>query len=216
MGYFFLKIQGKDIDTYIRKMDFSQYIKMKMKASNTYKSNWQGRDASEVTMRRAAISNKNDQRSAVVNGITVGAHQGPILPGCTTCTNPRSTSPINGHSSDYSMDIVSNKKAGCVNCADPNWGTAGGVALLSCAAVQAILAKPNNPIKGTGPIYNSAYPVPITPFPCKGPGIVPSAKAAQIESQCGQASPAYTGWRNQVPATGGGHTLIQVPKYSSG
>ena len=197
-------------------MDFSQYIKMKMKAANTYKSNWQGRDASEVTMRRAAISNKNDQRSAVVNGIEVGAHQGPILPNCTACTQPHSTSPINGYSTDYSMDIVSNKKAGCVNCADPNWAAPYGVQLQTPAAVAIILRKPNNPIKGTGPIYNDAYPIPVTQFPCASPGIIPSAKAAQIESQCGQAKPAYTGWRNQVPTTGGGHTLVQVPKYSSG
>jgi hypothetical protein len=192
-------------------MDFSQYIKMKMKAANTYKSNWQGRDASEVTLRRAAISNKNDQRQAVANGIEVGAHQGPILPCCTKPPNP-----INGYSTDYSMDIVSNKKAGCVNCHDPNWGAPFGVQLLSCAAVQEILSKPNNPIKGTGPIYNSDYPIPVTPFPCKGPGIDFSAKAAQIESQCGQASPAYTGSRNQVPTNGRGNTLLQVPKYASG
>ena len=203
---------------------------MKMKAANTYKSNWQGRDASEVTLRRAAISNKNDQRQTITaDGTALGTHQGPIIPCCTPVSSetantpttpyngqPRSKSPINGYSTDYSMDIVSNKHAGAVNCEDPNWGSPFGVTLLSCAAVSTILSKPNNPIKGTGPVYNSAYPVPVTPFPCTGPGIITSAKAAQIESQCGQATPKYTGWRNQVPATGGGHTLIQVPKYASG
>lgn len=44
-------------------MDASKLIQMRMQAANVYKSNWQGRDASEVTLRKQAMASQNAQRS---------------------------------------------------------------------------------------------------------------------------------------------------------
>jgi len=186
----------------------SERLKMKMNAANTYKSNWQGRDASEVTLRNNDMGNKNRASN----------HQGPNPETCTTDNCPTLDyipSPGSGYSKTWTTELI-NPKAGCADCADPNFAAPFGVTLKTCAEVQTILALPANPIMGTRPIYGNLYPIPKTPFPCAGPGIVPSAKAAQIETQCGQAKPAYTGWRNQVAADGKGHILNQVPSYPSG
>ena len=184
----------------------SERLKMKMNAANTYKSNWQGRDASEVTLRNNDKGNKNRASN----------HQGPLPETCTTCPSlDYIPSPGDGYSKTWTTERI-NPKAGCADCADPNFGAPSGVTLKTCAEVSTILAIPANPIKGTRPIYGNLYPVPVTAFPCLSPGIVLSAKAAQIESQCGQAKPAYTGWRNQIPASGNGNGLNQVPPYPSG
>jgi hypothetical protein len=181
-----------------------------MNAANTYKSNWQGRDAREVTLRNNDKANKTRASN----------HQGPLPETCTAANCVKDTidyipSPGNGYSKTWTTERI-NPKAGCTDCADPNFGAPSGITLKTCSEVSTILALPANPIKGTRSIYGSLYPVPVTPFPCTGPGIVPSAKAAQIETQCGQAKPAYTGWRNQVPASGNGNGLNQVPSYPSG
>ena len=188
----------------------SERLKMKMNAANTYKSNWQGRDASEVTLRVNDMANNNRASN----------HQGPNPETCTTANCVKDTidyipSPQNGYSKTWTTELI-NPKAGCVDCADPNWGAPSGVTLKTCAEVSTILALPANPIKGTRPIYGNLYPVPVTAFPCTGPGIVASAKAAQIASQVKEATPAYTGWRNHVAADGKGHTPLQIPSYPSG
>jgi len=186
----------------------SERLKMKMNAANTYKSNWQGRDASEVTLRNNDIGNKNRASN----------HQGPLPETCSTGNCPSLDyipSPGSGYSKTWTTERI-NPKAGCADCADPNFGAPFGVTLKTCAEVQTILALPANPINGTQPIYGNLYPIPKTPFPCTGPGIVPSAKEAQIESQCKQSKPAYTGWRNQVATDGKGNTPLQIPSYPSG
>jgi hypothetical protein len=123
---------------YTRKtMDYSKYIQMKMEAANTYKSNWKGRDASEVTLRNRDISSANN----------TSTHKGP-LDSCIPCTLPRTSStnpPGNGFNTDYSMDIITTRNAGCVHCNDTNWGTSGGVTLKTCAEVSTILVIPSNP-----------------------------------------------------------------------
>jgi hypothetical protein len=186
----------------------SERLKMKMNAANTYKSKWQSRDASEVTLRVNDMANKNRASN----------HQGPNPETCSKGNCPTLDyipSPGSGYSKTWTTEGI-NPKAGCADCADPNWGAPFGITLKTCAEIETILELPANPIKGTRPIYGNLYPVPVTAFPCLSPGIVPSAKAAQIESQCRQAKPDYTGWRNQVPASGNGHVLNQVPSYPSG
>ena len=168
-------------------MDYSKYIQMKMKAANTYKSNWQGRDASEITMRRQAIGNSGNQST----------HQGPINVCDKQFTKtPPTETPGNGFSTDYSMDIVSNKKAGGAMCNDAVFGAPGGVNLISCAEVSTILYVPPNP--GS------------TSCACADPGVPFHAVVDPV-----RASPAYSGWRNHVPVTGTGVRPIQVQKYPS-
>ncbi len=142
---------------------------MRAQASNTYRSNWQPRDASEVTLRKAQMSQKNNSST----------HHGPE----TNCCLPkRATSPTGGFSTTYEAGIVANKKAGCVQCADPNFGKAGGVQLLNCAEVATILERQPNPVKG-----NRCY--------CADPGITQQP----FPTDCSRVVPAYTGFLNQVP-----------------
>jgi len=118
-------------------MDYSKYIQMKMEAANTYKSNWKGRDASEVTLRKRDMSSANN----------TSTHKGP-LDSCIPCTLPTlgsTNTPGNGFNTNYSMSIVSNRKAGCAQCNDPNWGASGGVTLKTCAEVSTILYIAPNP-----------------------------------------------------------------------
>lgn len=164
---------------------------MRAKASNTYRSNWQPRDASEVTTRHSQMSQKNNSST----------HQGPTTECCTDGQPkaPRSISPTNGFSTTYSQEIVFEKKAGCAQCNDTNFGTAGGVQLLSCAEVKTILTNPANPIKG-----NNCY--------CADPGIY--SRPGVVSSI--NMIPSYTGWRNQVPAPIKGTLASRiVPPYPS-
>lgn len=174
-------------------MDYSKYIEMKMQAANTYKSNWQARDASEVTMR-------NHQKAQKPNS---SVHQGPATECCTGSTQPtakRPSSPTNGFSTDYSQSIVTQKAAGCAQCQDPNFGASGGVQLLSCAEVSTILAIPANPVKTT-----SCY--------CADPGI--KQKPGILDCNSGLL-PAYTGVYNHVPTGGNGvNRQTQLPQYPS-
>ena len=125
-------------------MDYSSYLKVKAQAANNYKSNWQGRDASEVTMR------KRDIAAASIATI----HRGPD-DHCKTCTFPITSStntPNNGFSTDYTRDYtLTLQKAGAANCADSNWGTTGGVYIKSTAEQNIILSQiPYNPVKSSG------------------------------------------------------------------
>ena len=173
-------------------MDFSKYIEMKMKAANTYKSNWQARDASEVTLRNQAKGNTKNTRT----------HQGPDdsqIP-CYTPNPVSSTNkPGNGFNTDYSMDIVGNRKAGGMHCADPVWGRAGGVNLIGCDQASTICAIPKQETSKSVSCY--------TPTP----GIYFHAVADPT-----RASPPYTGWRNHVPAGSNGVLPIPVYPYPSG
>lgn len=175
-------------------MNASQLTERRAQASNTYRSNWQRRDASEVTLRKAQMSQKNNS----------SVHQGPTANCCTggSVQPPRSVSPTNGFSTTYSQEIVFNKKAGCANCNDPNWGAPGGVQLITCSEVATILAPEPNPVKG-----NKCY--------CADPGI--KQKPGIIDCSYG-VIPPYTGVYNQVP-TGTGNGILrqtQLPLYPSG
>ena len=173
-------------------MDYSKYIEMKQKAANTYKSNWQPRDASEVTLRNQARGNSNNKRT----------HQGPAdsqIP-CYT-PNPLSSTnkPGNGFSTDYSMDIVGNRKAGGTHCLDPIWGKAGGVNLIGCDQVNTILTNPGPQTSNSVSCY------------APNPSVVNRGIADPI-----RASPAYSGWRNHVVVSLNGHIPKPVYPYPSG
>ncbi len=175
-------------------MDASKLIEKRMLAANTYRSNWQPRDASEVTMRKVQMSQKNASST----------HHGPIIPCCSDDKPPvpRSVSPTNGFSTTYSQEPVFQRKAGCANCNDPNFGAAGGVVLQTCAEVETILANEANPVKGS-----SCY--------CADPGI----KRQPFPRDCSIIEPAYTGSLNQVPITASeryGHLPKQQYPYPSG
>jgi hypothetical protein len=112
---------------------------------------------------------------------------------------PRASSPTPGFSTDYSEQIVFQKKAGCAQCHDPNFGKAGGVQLLTCSEVATILAPVPNPVKGTG-----CY--------CADPGIYQQPGQAD----CSIIEPAYTGSLNQVPiikAQGQNHGHLPEQQY---
>jgi hypothetical protein len=187
-------------------MDYSKYIQMKQKAANVYKSNWQARDASEVTLRNAAISNKPNST----------VHQGPdnvCGSGSSNTSVPATPSqaPGNGFSTDYSMDIVSNQRAGCASCQDVAWGTAGGVQFRTCAEVTLFTTPPSNPMKGTNLTIPDTDSI-ITP-PCvsrNDPGVVQRGF-----TNCSTVTPAYTGSRNQVPTSGNGQKPLQQYPYPS-
>jgi hypothetical protein len=94
------------------------------------------------------------------------------------------------------MDVVSNRKAGCVSCNDSVWGTAGGVNLKTCAEVSTILYVAPNP--GS------------TSCECADPGVPFHQVADPIN-----ASPAYSGWRNHVPVSSTGVLPKQVYPFPS-
>lgn len=168
-------------------MDASKLTQMRAKASNNYKSNWQPRDASEVTMRKLQQSQKHN----------ASIHQGPVT-GC--CTSEASlTNPTNGFSTDYSQQIVFQRKAGCAQCNDTNFGAPGGVQLLTVAECETIRSHLPNPVKGV-----SCY--------CSEPGIY---KREGVVSSI-YMQPSYTGWRNQTPVpTNGTLPSRQIPNYPS-
>ena len=165
---------------------------MKQKAANTYKSNWQARDASEVTLRNQARGNSNNKRT----------HIGPAdsqIP-CYT-PNPLSSTniPGKGFNTDFSMDIVGNRKAGGTHCLDPVWGKAGGVNLIGCDQASTIRAIPKQETSKSVSCY------------APSPGIYFHQVADPT-----RASQPYTGWRNHVPGSGYGHLPQPVYPYPSG
>jgi hypothetical protein len=179
-------------------MDASKLTQKRAQASNTYRSNWQPRDASEITMRRRDISNKNN--NVLVAGAT---HHGPIEGCCSDATQrgPRAVSPTKGFSTTYEGGIVALKKAGCADCNDPNFGKAGGVQLITCDEVATILAPEPNPVKGV-----KCY--------CADPGIY----RQPFPVDCSIVQPAYTGANNNVTTYGQnyGHLPKQQYPYPSG
>jgi hypothetical protein len=171
-------------------MDASKLTQMRAQASNTYRSNWQPRDASEVTSRRGQMAQKNN----------ASTHKGPVDECCAPVS--RASSPSRGYSTTYSEQPVFEKKAGCAQCNDPNFGQPGGVQLLNCAEVATILQNPANPVKGS-----SCY--------CASPGIYKQP----FPTDCSIVQPAYTGSANQVPILEGeryGHLPKQQYPYPSG
>jgi len=140
---------------------------------------------------------------------------GPV----TIATAPKPPqAPGNGFSTDYSMDIVSNKRAGCANCSDTVWGTAGGVNLKSCAEVSTILSVPSNPIKGTNLTISPTNPIITSYCYCADPGVLPNNRGVVVASDevnSTTISGQYTGWRNQVPARDNGSKRRQVIPYPS-
>lgn len=128
-------------------MDYGSYLKLKMKPANNYKSNWQPRDASEVTMRNQTIACANASST----------HRGPddSCAPCAVVSAPRSSTnrPNNGFSTDYTLENKGNKAAGLMACNDSVWGTAGGVNLKTQAEITALLAVPLNPVSSTGGGY---------------------------------------------------------------
>jgi hypothetical protein len=177
-------------------MDSSKLTQMRAQASNTYRSNWQPRDASEVTMRHMQMSQKNNKST----------HNGTIQ-GCCSDNKPpaeRASSPTKGYSTTYSEQPVFDKKAGCAQCNDTNFGKSGGVELLNCAEVATILQNPANPVKGS-----SCY--------CAAPGIY----RQPFPADCSIIQPEYTGSRNQVPiikeqGENNGHLPKQQYPYPNG
>lgn len=120
-------------------MDYSKYLQRIAEASNTYKSYWQPRDASEITALKGAKAAKDNSTT----------HVGPT-PTCYGNLDVPSTQayPNNGFSTDYSYDIVRSRQAGCVACNDETVGKEGGITLKSFAEVSTILADVPNPVKG--------------------------------------------------------------------
>jgi len=172
-------------------MDFSKYIEMKQKAANTYKSNWQPRDASEVTMRNQARGNSGNS----------SVHKGPLdsqIP-CYTPTPSSTNVPGKGYNTDYSMDVVSNRIAGGMVCNDPVFGKPGGVTLIGCDQVATILTIPAPTTSNSVSCYAAS------------PGVPFHAVADPT-----RASPPYTGWRNHVRSSGNGHNPQAVYPYPSG
>ena len=177
-------------------MDASKLTEMRMQAANTYKSNWQPRDASEVTY-------FNQYRAQKFNSQT---HQGPISPDC--CQTPLNPNP--GFTTNYALSNVVNRVAGCVTCSDSNFGAPGGVQLITCEEAAIINTAPPNPVKGS-----SCY--------CADPGLQTRTSASGPftygnPSPCNLV-PGYTGFYPNVPVTGNpatGVTLVQYPPYPSG
>jgi hypothetical protein len=121
-------------------MDASKLTEMRQQAANTYRSHWQPRDASEVTMRNMLKSAKN----------AVSTHRGPDAICYDTSVVPTTQAyPSGGFSTTYTNDVFILRDAGCAVCNDTAYGNEGGVNLLSCAEVSTILQKADNPVKMT-------------------------------------------------------------------
>ena len=174
-------------------MDYSKYLQLKAQGQQVYRSNWQARDASEVTMRRQQMASQNTSASSANDN---NQHHGPEAECCPKPGRP--TSPSRGFSTDYTQTRLINKPAGCANCQDPNFGAPGGVVIVGCAEAATISQIPNNPVKGSG-------------ICCADPGVVQRGVV-----DCKQVSPAYSGWRNQVPVSNTGVLPLQYPPYPSG
>jgi hypothetical protein len=136
-------------------MDASKRTQMLQEAANTYRSNWQRRDASEVTMRQAFIGQapKNTGRPTlndlpVFYGTSNAVHNGPANT-CPTNGSPiPAAGPGNGFSTHYTNDYVTGSIAAGVILNDNAWGNSGGVVLKSCQAASNILSMSSNPVLG--------------------------------------------------------------------
>jgi hypothetical protein len=185
-------------------MDYSKYIEMKMKAANTYKSNWQARDASEVTLRKVFIGQNTSNGSITASSSRL--HNGPIIScpssGLSSQSPIEPVGPGNGFSTDYTQDCVMGRVAGNIVNNDTAWGNSGGVTLIGCDQVAKILAIPANPVPGT-PASNLRYTV------C-GPN------PAILQKGYVEGMPVpYTGTYNNVRTNGRGVAVV-YPPYPSG
>ena len=115
-------------------MDASKLIKMRTEAANLYRSNWQPRDASEVTQIKAARAAAGNSR----------IHHGPQSNCCNDGFTPiigvQSTAQPGGFSTTYSYDAVRERTTGCTLCNDAVYGTAGLRVLKDCSDVALYLA----------------------------------------------------------------------------
>lgn len=176
-------------------MDYSKYIQMKMQAANTYKSYWQPRDASEVTLRK--VFQAQNTTGVQTSGALSNLHQGPAAPTCCPEGIPNSADPpANGFSTDYSQDQTFGRIAGNTICQDPNWNASGGVTLIGCDQVATILTIPANPVK------SSARDC------CADPGVVQRGVVTGVPVP-------YTGVYNQIPAGSNGVAVGNYPLYPS-
>ena len=168
-------------------MDYSKYIQMKMQAANTYKSYWQPRDASEVTLRKVFQAQNS-----------VGTLQTTDTRSSSSCCPtgvPNSADPPgNGAPKDYSQDQVFGETAGNTIYSDQTWGQAGGVTLIGCDQVSAILTVPLNPVLGSDC--------------CSDPGVLQRGVVTGVPVP-------YTGVYNQIPAGSNGVSVGGYPLYPS-
>lgn len=170
-------------------MDASKLIKMRTEAANLYRSNWQPRDASEVTQIKTA-------RAAAANS---RIHQGPQSNCCNDGFTPiigiQSTAQPGGFSTTYSYDAVRERTIGCTLCSDAVYGKSGVTVLKDCSEVELILSHPPNPVKGR------------TADCCYSTEVVQRGVTGNCE--VGPCPPAYTGYLNQVPTNGvsGGRSI---------
>ena len=147
-------------------MDASKRTQMLQEAANTYRSNWQRRDASEVTMRQAFIGQANKNIGTptpgdlpLFYGTSTAVHKGPRNT-CPTNGSPiPAAGPGNGFSTDYTNDYVTGSIAAGVLLNDTAWGNSGGVVLKSCQAASNILSMPANPVLGQEQ-YCPTFPTP--------------------------------------------------------
>jgi hypothetical protein len=122
-------------------MDASKRTQMLQEAANTYRSNWQRRDASEVTMRQAFIGQANKNIGTptpgdlpVFYGTSTAVHRGPRNI-CPTNGSPiPAAGPGNGFSTHYTNDYVTGSIAAGVILNDTAWGNSGGIVLKTCEA----------------------------------------------------------------------------------
>lgn len=173
-------------------MDASKLTKMRAEAMNIYRSNWQPRDASEVTQIRAGRAQA--QPTAQAKG-----HKGPDT-GCCPGGKAKpeglmySSEQPGGFSTSWSYDSVLGSKIGCTYCNDPVYGTAGTTVLKTTEEICTILGRDaegnllessKNPVKG------------VTQNCCYSTEVVQHGTAGDCE--IGPCPPAYTGYMNHVP-----------------
>jgi hypothetical protein len=182
-------------------MDASKLIKMRTEAANVVRSNWQPRDASEVTQIKTAraaaeVTRFNAARNA---GQNVLIHQGPQSNCCNDGFTPiigtQSTAQPGGFSTTYSYDAVRERTIGCTLCSDVVYGKSGVTVLKDCSDVALILSHAPNPVKGR------------TADCCYSTEVVQRGVTGNCE--VGPCPPAYTGYLNQVPTNGvsGGRSI---------
>jgi len=133
-------------------MDASKLTQIRLESANTFKSYWQPRDASEVTLRNQSIGNTYNNNNS---------HQGPITSNCCPVAL------ASNFTTDYTQDAVNLRNAGCALFTDSNWDKPGGVTLKSCIEVSTIGYRPLNPVLGTWKcLPNSDGNRQITPSCC--------------------------------------------------
>lgn len=130
---------------------------MRAEAANIYRSNWQPRDASEVTQIRAG---KAASQGCVLNTPTHIGPQTGCCPDSLIKGQMHSDTQPGGFSTSWSYDAVRDRKVGGAYCNDAVYGTAGLRQLKTCDEVYAILGRDasgnllessKNPVKGATP-----------------------------------------------------------------